>query len=76
MREGRENCLRYLKRGWDRKEGKRHKDFKNGAGGGPAGSRSGCRKKKGGWNPLTNYVYLTAAFNILGFLLESNLESP
>ena len=30
MREGRGNCLKYLKRGWNRKEGRGHKDFKKG----------------------------------------------
>ena len=50
------NFLKYLKRGWNRKEGRGNKDFKKG--GGQAGSRSGCVKKereRGGWNPLTNY---------------------
>ena len=28
LREGGANCLKYLKRGWNRKEGTRHKDFK------------------------------------------------
>ena len=30
MCEGGGNCLKYLKRGWDRKEGRGHKDFKKG----------------------------------------------
>ena len=30
MREGRGNCLKYLKRGWNRKEGRGHRDFKKG----------------------------------------------
>ena len=34
LREGGANCLKYLKRGWNRKEGTRHKDFKRGGGGG------------------------------------------
>ena len=46
LREGGANCLKYLKRGWNRKEGRRHKDFKRG--GGQAGSRRGCLKRKGG----------------------------
>ena len=33
------NCLKYLKRGWNRKEGKGNKDFKKG---GKAGPRGGC----------------------------------
>ena len=28
FREGGENCLEYLKRGWNRKEWRRNKDFK------------------------------------------------
>ena len=28
LREGGRNCLKYLKRGWIRKEGKRNNDFK------------------------------------------------
>ena len=42
--KGRENCLKYLKRGWNRKEGRGNKDFKKG---GQAGSRGGCLKKGG-----------------------------
>ena len=40
------NCLKYLKRGWKRKEGKGNKDFKKDGVG---------ALKRGGWNPLTNY---------------------
>ena len=54
------NCLKYLERGWNRKEGRGNKDFKNR---GPAGSRGGCLKK-GGWNPLSNYASsMVAIFN-------------
>ena len=28
MRDGGGNCLEYLKRGWNRKEGRGHKDYK------------------------------------------------
>ena len=38
--------LKYLKRGWNRKEGKDNKDLKKG-GGGQAGPRGGCLKKGG-----------------------------
>ena len=44
MREGGGNCLKYLKRRWNRKEGRGHKDFKRG---GEAGSRGGCLKSGG-----------------------------
>ena len=30
MREGGGNCVKYLKRGWNRKEGRGNKDFKKG----------------------------------------------
>ena len=53
MREGGGNCLKYLKRRWNRKEGRGHKDFKRG---GKLGQGVGALKA-GGWNPLTNCVY-------------------
>ena len=45
--EGGGNCVMYLKRWWNRKEGSGNKDFKNGGegGGGQAGSTGGCLKK-------------------------------
>ena len=42
--EGRGNCLKYLKRGWNKKEGRGNRDFKKRSGG-QAGSRGGCLKK-------------------------------
>ena len=36
--------IKYLKRGWNRKEGRGNKDFRNG---GQLGSRVGCLKKGG-----------------------------
>ena len=62
LREGGGNSLKYLKRGWNRKEGMENKDFKKG---GQARSRGGCIKR-GGWSPLTNYVLLTI-FKIRGY---------
>ena len=44
------NCLKYLKRGWNRKEGKGNKDFKRR--GEQAGPRGGSLKK------ITNYGYI------------------
>ena len=38
---------KYFIRGWNRKAGRGNKDFKNG-GGGQAGPREGCLKKRGG----------------------------
>ena len=50
MHEGGGNCLKYLNRGWKRKEGRGNKDFKKG--GGQAGSRGWCLKKGGSLKPL------------------------
>ena len=44
------NCPKYLKREWNRKQGRENKDFKKG-GGGQAESRGGCLKKEGGQEP-------------------------
>ena len=38
------DCLKYLKRGWNIKEGRGHKNLKQG---GQAGSRGGCLKRWG-----------------------------
>ena len=48
MREVGGNCLKYLKSGWNRKEGRPNKDFKKGT----AGSRGLCLKKRGAGIPL------------------------
>ena len=40
--EGGGNCLNYLKREWNRKEGREHKNFKKGEG--QAKPRGGCLK--------------------------------
>ena len=55
MREGGENCVKYLKRGWSRTERRGHKDFKKG---GKLGQWVGALKKGRGWNTLTNYDYV------------------
>ena len=49
---GGRNCLKYLKRRWNRTEGRGHKDFKKGW---QAGQEVGAIKRGGGWNPPTNY---------------------
>ena len=46
MRVGGTVWGKYLKWGWNRKEGWRNKDLKKG--GGQAGSKGGCLKKQGG----------------------------
>ena len=44
LRKGGGNFLKYLKRGWNRKEGSGNKDFQRK--GGQVGSRGGCLKKR------------------------------
>ena len=44
LREGGGNFLKYLKKRWNRKEGRLNKDFKKGR---QSGSRSRCLKKGG-----------------------------
>ena len=45
MCEGGGNCLKYLKRGWNRTEGRGHKDLKKKGGGASWVSRVVCLKK-------------------------------
>ena len=52
--EGGGNCLKYLKRGWNRKEGKGHKDLKKV--GGQVGSRGRCLKKGGNLQENTSML--------------------
>ena len=55
LREGGGNCVKHLKWGWKRKEGKGNNNFNKG---GKLGQGVSALKKKGGgwggWNPLTN----------------------
>ena len=54
MHKGGRICLKYLKRGWNRKDGRGSKDFKKGD---QARSRVGCLKKGGGTGtPLETMV--------------------
>ena len=46
------NYLKYLKKCWNRKEGRRNKDFEKE--GGKRGQGKGALKR-GDWNPLANY---------------------
>ena len=50
VERGWRDCLKYLKREWNRKEGRGNKDFKKG--GGQAGSRGGCLKTREAGTPL------------------------
>ena len=60
------DCLKYLKREWNRKEGRWNKDFKKG---GQTGSRGGCLKKGGGGagTPLRTMMHT----QLLQYLLKS-----
>ena len=59
------DCLNYLKRGWNRKEGRGNKYLKKGGGGWQAGPRGGCPIKGGGvleplyklWLDLQGNIY-------------------
>ena len=53
MREGGGNCLKYLKRRWNRKEGRRNKDFKKG---GKVGQEVGALKREWAGTPLRTVV--------------------
>ena len=52
MCEGGGNCLKYLTRGWNRKEGRGGKDFKKG---GKLGEGVEAFRRGGDWYLLTNY---------------------
>ena len=54
MHEGGGNCLKFLKSGWNRKEGRGNKDFKKG-GAGPRGGEGGALKRGRGWTLFTIY---------------------
>ena len=55
MCEGGGNCLKYLKKEWNRKQGRGNKDFRKG---GKLGQEVGALKGGGGrgWNHHMNYV--------------------
>ena len=53
MCEDGENCLKYPKKGWNRREGRGHEDFKKE---GQAGSRGGCLKNGGLEHPYELWV--------------------
>ena len=53
MHEGGGDCIKYLKRGWN-KRGEGNKDFKKGV---QAGSTGGCFKRRGAGTPLQTMVF-------------------
>ena len=54
LRKGGGGLSKIIKRGWNRKDRRRNRELKKK--GWQAGSRAGCLKKAGDWNPLTNYA--------------------
>ena len=67
MEGGGRNRLKYLKRGWNRKEERGNKDFKKK---GKLGQGVGALKE-GGWNPLTNYLIHVFYLNVKKRFLEN-----
>ena len=65
LREGGGNCLKHLKRWWEKKEGRQNKDFKKGW---QAGSRGECLKKGGGLEPPYELCIFVQIYNFLGML--------
>ena len=67
MRQDEENCLKYLKRGWNRIEGREHKDFKKGS---KLGQGVDALKKRGGAGTPLNlslYIYLSLSLSLSFF---------
>ena len=68
LREGEGNFLKYLKKRWNRKEGRLNKDFKKGR---QSGSRSRCLKKGGAVTSLqTIDLVWRLYFNFIGRLTQ------
>ena len=69
LHEGGGDCVKYLKRRWNRKEGRGNKEFKKG--GNKLGQGAGALKR-GGWNPLTNnvFIFMPKTHVIIHFFLE------
>ena len=58
LHEGGGNCVKYLKRGWNRKEGRENKDFQGGRGGGKPGQGVGTFKRREARTPLRTMLHL------------------
>ena len=61
LRQGGGNCLKYLIRGWNRKEG-REKKFKKEGGGGKLGQGMGALRRVGLEPPYKLWIFSTAKF--------------
>ena len=73
---GGRNCLKYLKKGQSRKEGRENKNLKKkGGGGGKLGQGVDALKRRGGWacNRIRNYVHICSA-KLAYFLM--NIKKP
>ena len=78
------NCLKYLEKGWNRKEGRGDKDLKKREGGVQAGSSGGFLKKgRGAGTPLRTMgvklalkmAFFTTKFSFWVTLLDSTSSS-
>ena len=63
MREGRGNCLKYLKRRWNRKKGRGNKDLKKG---GKLGQRVGALKRGGLEPPYKPWTACSKSQDFIG----------
>ena len=75
MREGGGNCLKYLKRGWNRKEGRENKYFKKGTGV-KLGQRVGALKKGGLEPPYELWLKLYAVKTFLNIYENLKVKVP
>ena len=69
--ESERNCLKYLKRGWNKKEGRGNKDFKIEV---QDGSRGKCLKKVGAGTPLRN-MWLLEHMSMVWSALKETCQS-
>ena len=69
--ESERNCLKYLKRGWNKKEGRGNKDFKIEV---QDGSRGKCLKKVGAGTPLRN-MWLLEHMSMVWSALKETYQS-
>ena len=69
MHESGGNCLKYLERGWSRKEGRGNKDFKK-------GEKLGQGQGVGAWNPPYQLcIYMKIVYETGFFINVKNLFS-
>ena len=66
LSEGWGNCVKYLKRRWNRKDGMGNKKIKKG---GKLGQVVVALKRRS-WNPLTSYVTCTRCHSLNGYILK------